>query len=156
MVLGLQLYHENERHIFGDRCEDVLTLVKNLRDGSTFQMIFDFDNYHQSGDDVWQNWLKLRDVTDAFHLKDSDADHQHVPIGQGNGQVQRILADAHERGWSGLISLEPHLVHSQAVAITGASGAANKEFASLGRDGCFQLAAQVALQLLADLDSHDQ
>src|SRR5699024_5157416 len=53
--LGLVLYHENERHIFGDRLEQVLAIADQVRNAETFRLIFDFDNYNQSGDDVWQN-----------------------------------------------------------------------------------------------------
>jgi hypothetical protein len=34
--LGLQLYHENEKGIFGERLAETLMLLKNLRDGKTF------------------------------------------------------------------------------------------------------------------------
>ena len=123
---GLVLYHENERHIFGDYCTDVLTLAQELRTGpgGAFRLIFDFDNYNQSDENVWENWLQLRDVTDGIHLKDS-RDKQHVPVGQGTGYVREILTDAVQRGWQGPLTVEPHLSHSGAVAATGPSGIAN-------------------------------
>ncbi|MEX0776668.1 MAG: sugar phosphate isomerase/epimerase [Phycisphaeraceae bacterium] len=148
--LGLVLYHENERHIFGDLCVDVLKLAA-LRDGQSFKLIFDFDNYNQSGDDVWDNWLKLRDKTDAIHLKDSDKGNQHVPVGQGNGQVRKIMADAMARGWNGPLTLEPHLSHSKAVAATGPSGKANEQYATMSQADSFHVAAQTAKKLLAEV-----
>ena len=148
---GLVLYHENERHIFGDRCDEVEILADELRDGSTFKLIFDFDNYNQSGDDVWNNWERLGDRTDAFHLKDSDTKNQHVPIGQGNGRAKEILADAVKRGWSGPLSLEPHLQHSAAVMATHASGSANQKFSDMSAEDVYQLAAEVASKLLGDI-----
>src|SRR5690606_13725517 len=51
--VGLRLYHENERHIFGDRCPENEAIANALHDGESFCMIFDFDNFNQSGDDVW-------------------------------------------------------------------------------------------------------
>jgi hypothetical protein len=48
-------------------------------------------------------------MTDALHLKDSDETGQHTPLGQGAGDCQRILDDAVARGWSGPVTLEPHL-----------------------------------------------
>ncbi len=149
--LGLVLYHENERHIFGDRCAEVLTLLNALRDGETFRSIFDFDNYNQSGDDVWQNWQQLKDVTDAFHLKDSTKECQHVPIGQGAGYAKEILSDAAKSGWNGPLSLEPHLAHSDAVMATGPSGEANQEFKDMSAADCFQVATEVAKKLLSDI-----
>jgi len=141
--LGLVLFHENECHIYGDIIEQVLDLAR-LRDGKTFKLIYDFDNYHQSGDDCWSNWEKLRDKTDAIHFKESDANNQHVPLGTGAGQVRKILADAVSRGWSGPVILEPHLAHSAAVMATGPSGAANQALQDMTPAEVFQIAADAA------------
>lgn len=151
--LGLVLYHENERLIFGDLCHDVKTIADAMRDPDSFRMIFDFDNYNQSGQDTWECWQLLHDQTDAFHLKDSDADHQHVPAGQGAGQVERILADAIARGWAGMLGLEPHLTHSAAVMSTGAHGSGNERLSDLSPRQTFQLAADAAHALLADISA---
>lgn len=149
---GLVLYHENERHIYGDRLEQVLHIADELR-GESFKLIFDFDNYNQSGDDVWDNWLALRDRTDAIHLKDSTAppDPMHVPAGQGNGQIPRILADALERGWAGPMTLEPHVAHSNAVMATGPSGVANQALADMTPAEAFQVAADAAKKILTEI-----
>lgn len=151
--LGLVLVHENEMHVFGDRCDQVRLIADEMRDGQTFKLIFDFDNYHQSGDNVWDNWLKLRDVTDAIHLKDSDGQGQHVPVGQGGGRVREILVDALKRGWSGPLSLEPHLKHSDAVALTGPHGQPNESFARMSTEQCFLAAAEAAIALLGDIQA---
>ena len=144
--MGLVLYHENERHIFGDLTDDVETLA-DLR-GANFKLIFDFDNYQQSGEDVWATWLRLAERTDAIHLKDSTPDNRHVPVGQGNGQVEKILADALARGWSGPLTIEPHLTHSQSVVSTGPSGQQNQAFAQMEPRESFHIAAQAAKDLL--------
>lgn len=153
--LGLVLYHENERHIFGDLADDVAAIASELRDpNGAFRMIFDFDNYNQSGENVWNNWLLLRDTTDAIHLKDSAKigdQHQHVPVGHGTGSVKEILRDAVARGWSGPISIEPHLSHSGAVAATGPSGIANTAYAAMPAAESFHLAASTAVALLKEV-----
>ena len=148
---GMILYHENERHIFGDRVEQVLAILHELRDGKSFRAIFDFDNYNQSGEDVWESWLKLREMTDGFHLKESDADHQHMPLGQGVCRVRDILADALSRGWTGSLSLEPHLSRSPAVMATGPGGEHNQRLADLTPAQTFQYAAQQARNLLGEM-----
>ncbi len=147
--LGLVLYHENERHIFGDLRADVGIIAGELRDGpdGVFRLIFDFDNYNQSGEDVWQNWLALRDMTDAIHLKDS-RDNQHTPVGQGTGRVREILEDAARRNWRGPMSIEPHLQHSAAIMATGPSGTANQQFANMTQAESFSLACHAATDLL--------
>lgn len=149
---GLVLYHENERHIYGDRLEQVIHIADELHSES-FKLIFDFDNYNQSGDDVWENWLALRDHTDAIHLKDSTAppDAMHVPAGQGNGQIARILADAKDRGWNGPLTLEPHLTRSKAVMATGPSGQQNQALADMTSAESFRVAADAAKKVLAEV-----
>ena len=144
--MGLILYHENERHIFGDLTADVETLA-DLRNES-FKLIFDFDNYQQSGEDVWATWQRLRDRTDAIHLKDSTQDNMHVPVGQGNGQVEKILADAVKTGWSGPLTLEPHLTHSKSVVSTGPSGQQNQAYSAMEPNESFHIAAETAKELL--------
>lgn len=145
--LGLELYHENESHIFGDVCDRVEVIANELY-GDNFKLIFDFDNYNRCGDDVWDNWLRLRDRSDAIHLKDSNAEGMHVPVGQGNGKVREILADAVARGWSGPLTLEPHLTRSAAVIATGPSGQSNEALKDMGPFDAFQVGAGVARELL--------
>ena len=146
--LGLVLYHENERHIFGDKLEQVQVIAEQLRNGDSFRMIFDFDNYNQSGDDVWNNWTHLKDKTDAFHFKDSTKDKMHVPLGQGNGQAPKILADAVAAGWSGPCSIEPHVKRSKAVLATGVSGQANQALADMSAADSFQVACDAVHAVL--------
>ena len=154
--LGLVLFHENERHIFGEGCEQVLQIVAHLRDSEpdgTFKAIFDFDNYNQAGENVWETWLKLRDQTDAFHLKDSDSKNQHVPLGQGAGFAREILADAATRGWTGILSLEPHLARSPAVLATGPSGQANQALKEMTAQEVWQVAARAARDVLEKINA---
>lgn len=148
--LGVVLYLENEHDLFGDVGKRFKLIVDELYD-PTFKTIFDFDNYNFCKDDVWENWLQLRDVTDAFHLKDSDKDGQHVPAGQGTGRVRDILADALSRRWEGPLSLEPHLAHSPAVMATGPSGRSNQKLAEMSPAECFGVATTAVRQLLGQI-----
>lgn len=149
--LGLVLYHENELDIYGAELEEVLVLAKALRDGKTFKLIFDFDNYNRTTDDVWKNWESLREYTDSFHMKDSTKEGQHVPIGQGSGRARDILNDARNRGWNGPISIEPHLAHSSAVLATNVSGEENQEYAKLPITESFHAAVTIAQELLGNI-----
>jgi sugar phosphate isomerase/epimerase len=146
--LGLVLYHENERHIFGDLGDDVLQIAA-LRDAN-FKLIFDFDNFQQSGEDVWATWQKLAAHTDSFHLKDSTSENKHVPAGMGNGRIREIVADAVKRSWSGPVAIEPHLTHSGAVAATGPSGTANEAYGAMPPEESFHLAVETAKTLLTE------
>jgi len=149
--LGMVLYHENESGIFGSRLENIQVINEKVRDGKTFKLIFDFDNYNRDGDDVLANWDALKDVTDCFHLKDSDENAQHVPAGQGAGQVKPILADAVKSGWTGPAILEPHLRHSKAVIATGVHGQENQAFADLSAADVFQKAAEAAVSVFDEV-----
>ncbi len=152
--LDLVLYHENERHIFGDLVRDVGVIRDQCRqaDPEHFKLIFDFDNYNQSGEDVMAAWRELGPATDAIHLKESkkqsDGTFQHVPVGTGDGHVPEILRDLADRGWEGPLTLEPHLAHSAAVMATGPSGQANQALKDMTPAECFQLAAEAAKDVL--------
>jgi len=149
--LGLVLYHENELHILGDHPDDVALITKELRDGQSFRMIFDFSNYSISKHDVWKCWEQLRDTTDAFHLKDNDQNQQFVLFGQGLGYAKEILADVLKRGWQGPLTLEPHLTHSSAVLATGPTGSANQAYNKMTPADSFHAAAVAARTLLESL-----
>lgn len=156
--LDLVLYHENEKHIFGDPVRRVTVLRDEIhhKHGDRFKLIFDFDNYNQSGEDVWAAWQELGATTEAIHLKESkrqpDGGYQHVPVGTGDGRVAEVLADCAQRGWVGPLTLEPHLAHSAAVMATGPSGQANQALADMGPADCFQVAAEAATKLLQDVE----
>lgn len=153
----LVLYHENERHIFGDLAKDVAVIRDQCRAANPehFKMIFDFDNYNQSGEDVLACWGELGDTTDAIHFKESkkqpDGKYQHVPIGTGDGHVLQIMQSLADRKWEGQITLEPHLAHSAAVMATGPSGQANQSLKDMTPPECFQIAADAAKALLAQI-----
>ncbi len=148
--LGLVLYHENERHIFGDLAADVATIGKEVRDEKSFLTIFDFDNYTQGGQSAWDAWQLLKADVDAIHLKDS-AHGQHLPVGTGDGFVEKILADALASGWNGPLAIEPHLGHSGAVAATGPSGVENQTYKDMTEAERFGIAADAATALLAKI-----
>jgi 3-dehydroshikimate dehydratase len=145
--LGLVLYHENESHIFGDHVDDVVKLGE-LRDGETFKLIYDFANYIRTDKGGWETWELCREVTDCFHFKDQQKNGQHVPMGQGETDAQRIVSDAASRGWSGPCTIEPHLTHSKAVLATGVTGTGSKALADMTPAETFQVAVDGAKEVL--------
>jgi sugar phosphate isomerase/epimerase len=148
--LGLVLYHENERNIFGDLIDDVALIGREVRNGKTFLTIFDFDNYTQGNQSAWDAWQRVKADVDAIHLKDS-FNKQQVPVGAGEGFVEKILRDAIVLGWDGPLSVEPHLTHSGAVAATGPSGIENHLYKDMTDTQRFVLASRAATTLLASL-----
>ncbi len=148
-TLGLVLYHENETDVFGDHPDDVLEIAE-LR-GDQFKLIYDFANYLRTGADPVDTWEELAPYTDAFHFKDQCEDGQHVPIGFGDTAARAILKDAVRRGWSGPVTVEPHLTHSEAVLVTNVSGSGDTRMADLPPAETFNVACQAARELIEDL-----
>lgn len=152
--LGLVLYHENELGIFGGPVEQVKVLRDEVhaKHPDEFKLIFDFDNYNQCGESVWDNWLELGATTGAIHIKESkrqpDGVCMHVPAGQGDGCIAEIFEDLAGRGWDGPLVLEPHLGRSAGVVATGAHGQANQALADLSNNETFQIAAKAARGLI--------
>lgn len=159
--LDLVLYHEHEPGVYGGDLPTVRVLRDELHllHPSRFKLIFDFDNFNQAGHDVWACYQELKDVVGAIHLKESrrqpDGAFMHVPAGQGDGQIEKILRDLASRGWQGSLTLEPHLARSPAVLATGPHGQANQFLADLSPFDCFVVAAQAAHGLLKGIARYE-
>ncbi len=107
---GVVLAHENEKDIYGDtpaRCADLITAV----DSPALRATFDNANFVQCG---------VRPFTDAYPLlrphlvylqvKDARAATGEVtPAGEGDGQLRETLQALRDSGFTGFMSLEPHL-----------------------------------------------
>lgn len=110
---GITLLHENEKRIYGessDRCLDILKTVNHPR----LRAIFDFANFVQAGEHPYDDGFpKLRPYIEYIHVKDALLETgQVVPPGEGDGQLAPIFRDLTASGWTGFISLEPHLIHA--------------------------------------------
>lgn len=106
---GITLVHENEKGIYGDtpeRCLDLLTAV----DHPHLRAAFDAANFVQCGSSSLAGWGLLAPHVDYFHIKDAIAESGRVvPAGLGDGEIEPILAAALTAGFSGFLSIEPHL-----------------------------------------------
>ena len=136
---GVILAHENEKEIYGDvpeRCADLITSVGS----PALRATFDAANFVQCG---------VRPFTDAYPLlrphlvylqvKDALAATGEVtPAGEGDGQMRETLLALRDSGFTGYMSLEPHL--DLAGRQGGFSGPAK-----------FRQAAQALKRLLDDL-----
>lgn len=151
---GLTLYHENESEIFGDHPDDVLRLAE-LR-SERFKLIYDFANYIRTGVGGWETWQMFRDKTDAFHFKDQRKSGEHTPLGQGETDARRILADAVALKWTGPCTLEPHLKHSGVVLATHASGTGMHSLQDRSEADIFQIAVEAAKDLMKQVGASFQ
>ena len=76
---------------------------KNLR------AVFDFANFLEVGQPTIEAFQRLRPYIEYVHIKDASKEKQIVPAGHGIGQVEEILGRLLSSGWTGFLSLEPHL-----------------------------------------------
>ena len=119
---GVQAVHENCMNYGGMSSDHALELLEAV---PGLQWVFDTANPVFNTDrskakpwprqDAWQFWTAVRHAVVHIHVKDArwnDArnDADYTWPGEGDGAVRRILADAIGRGYSGAISIEPHMV----------------------------------------------
>jgi sugar phosphate isomerase/epimerase len=118
---GLVLAHENESKIYGDLPERCVELCGRFA-GPNFTACYDFGNFANDGVErpFETAWLPLKPYTGFFHMKDFKLRGHPVPMGEGDGEAERILRDAAASGWDGFMTLEPHL--AQAGQFKGFSG----------------------------------
>jgi sugar phosphate isomerase/epimerase len=124
---GVVLVHENESYIYGDDAEHCRDLVESVGSPS-LQVAFDPANFVQVGvrpyDEAWP--LLARHVV-HFHVKDAVAvdregadpyparapDVQLMasvrPAGEGDGQLEQLLAALERQDYRGFLVIEPHL-----------------------------------------------
>ena len=118
---GLQPVHENCMNHGGMSPRHALQLLAEV---PGLKWVFDTANPIFNPDrsrpkpwprqDPWEFWEAVRDLTVHIHVKDAvwnpaanDADYRWP--GEGDGRVRDILRDALRRGYSGGISIEPHM-----------------------------------------------
>lgn len=119
---GMQPVHENCMNYGGMSWKHAQRLLESV---PGLKWVFDTANPVFNADrakplpwprqDPWEFWTQVRDATVHIHVKDArwvpaknDADYTWP--GEGEAAVRRILADAFSRGYSGAISIEPHMV----------------------------------------------
>jgi sugar phosphate isomerase/epimerase len=118
---GVILLHENDARYWGAYPENARQLFAEF--GSPhFRAAFDFANTVLIGFRPWDDWFPwILPHLDTIHIKDAlEAEGRVTPAGEGDGQVVRTLAWLGEQGWSGPLTLEPHLRH--AGPMSGDSG----------------------------------
>jgi 3-dehydroshikimate dehydratase len=111
---GMRLIHENEHRIYGDspaRVKDLLHTISEQLSSPCFGAAYDPANFVFCGYDPWDGWQASKDYTVHFHIKDWKKGESHGrPAGEGDGQIERVMADALQRGYAGFATLEPHLL----------------------------------------------
>lgn len=108
---GFVLLHENEKGIYGDNAARCLDLMQQFY-GVHFKATFDFANFVQCSQDTLAAYEMLEKYIHYVHVKDAlFADGSVVPAGNGDGNVSEIFDRLDGKGYSGFLSLEPHLAN---------------------------------------------
>jgi len=110
---GLVLAHENEKEIYGDtpdRCADLITAVGS----PALRATFDPANFVQCGVRPHSEaYALLRPFLVYLQVKDAlAATGEVVPAGEGDGQLRETLTALRDSGFTGFMSLEPHLARA--------------------------------------------
>lgn len=144
---GIVLLHENEKGIFGDTARRCKILMDALG-CAHFRAVFDFANFVQCGEDTWQAYSLLKDHIAYIHIKDAlYQDSSVVPPGQGDGQLERILGEVLNSGYSGFLSLEPHL--SDFTGFGALEKGENQQWRAMSGEEAFALARESLLGVLS-------
>jgi sugar phosphate isomerase/epimerase len=107
---GVIMLHENEKGIYGEQPDRCLDLHQTIA-GDSFRATFDPANFVQADvkpfDDAYR---LLKPYVEYYHIKDAIMGKgKVVPAGKGDGQIRELMAAAKTSGYTGFLSLEPHL-----------------------------------------------
>lgn len=102
---GINLCHENEKGIYGEKAEGCLDLYQTLPE---LKGIFDPANFVQCGVDTMKAWELLKNYIHYMHIKDALATGYVVPAGNGAGNVKEIVSQYLALGGNAF-TIEPHL-----------------------------------------------
>jgi len=101
---GVELYHENEKDIYGDTVERVLDILDNV-DG--LKCVYDPANFLQCGESADLTLDKVHRRSDYFHIKDVISETgELVPAGYGDGRIDKLIDMITD---DKVLTLEPHL-----------------------------------------------
>lgn len=141
---GVELYHENEKEIFGDTCERVLKIMDKV-EGLKF--IYDPANFIEVGEDADMTLDTLHSKTDYFHIKDVISESKTlVPAGHGNGKISELVSRISD---DKVLTLEPHLKVFSGYSDIDATEMKNK-FHFDTNDEAFDAAANALKKVLAE------
>jgi sugar phosphate isomerase/epimerase len=107
---GVVLIHENDDRYWGAHPKNAKRLMEALG-GDNFKFAYDFANTVLQGYRTMADWFPwLLPYLDTLHIKDAiEAEHKIVPAGEGDGELLETFKWLLEQGWSGPLTIEPHL-----------------------------------------------
>ncbi len=146
---GVTLLHENENKIYGEtaeRCLDILETVQSPALGC----VYDPANFAFCGHISYPDSFRLlRDKITYFHMKDAILSGEVTPVGEGDGGVAEVLANAVEREEPYFLSLEPHLGRFTGLSQLEADG--RLDYLPDGGPDVFGVAHRALVKLLGEI-----
>lgn len=121
---GVTLVHENCSGWGGLSAENSTILLGEV-DSPALKLVFDTGNPVTYGQDAWDYYKAVEPDIVYVHVKDGSragGKEVYTYCGEGEGQVARIVQDLLGNGYSGGLSIEPHLaavIHSGQEASSG-------------------------------------
>ncbi|MBO5928026.1 MAG: sugar phosphate isomerase/epimerase [Clostridia bacterium] len=101
---NVELYHENEKEIYGDNLARVIDVLENVKG---IKSVYDPANYIQVGEKSNDTLLALHNRSDYFHIKDVvEKTGELVPAGYGDGDINKLVGMIEK---DTVLTLEPHL-----------------------------------------------
>ncbi|MFD0681795.1 MULTISPECIES: sugar phosphate isomerase/epimerase family protein [unclassified Paenibacillus] len=103
---------ENDSNLYGntdDRCLEILEHCQSPH----LRTAFDPGNYVMNHViPMTAAYPKVSSYIDYIHVKDATVEpRQFVPAGLGDGQLVELIGELKQIGYSGFLSVEPHLTH---------------------------------------------
>lgn len=102
---GIDLFHENEKDIYGDIAKRCLGIHKEVPE---LKGVFDPANFIQCGQDTMEAWEMLHPYIKYLHIKDAKETGMVVPAGAGIGHLKEIVDRFQAQGGAN-VTIEPHL-----------------------------------------------
>ena len=101
---GVKICHENEKDVYGDTKERVLSLMNDVKG---LEFVYDPANYLQVGETAEDTLNLFFEKTSYFHIKDVIQETgELVPAGHGDGNIAGLVDKIQKNT---VLTLEPHL-----------------------------------------------
>lgn len=142
---GVQLYHENEKKIYGDTVERVLRIRERVEG---LKYVYDPANFLEVGEDSQASLDALHAKSDYFHIKDVISETgELVPAGCGDGRIGELVARIGDA--DRVLTLEPHLAVFSGYSEIDGSKMKNKYYFSSNEEA-FDAAVAALKKVLAE------
>lgn len=105
----IELYHENELGIYGERADDVFRLFQAV---PGLEFIYDPANFVLVGQNIEEAERIVLPHSNFFHIKDATYAGAIVPAGEGDGRISEALGKHRPER----VTIEPHLTEFDGYA----------------------------------------